>query len=93
MQSITDPKKWFLIDWEDAAIAPTEAAPKLCPETHSPRVLQNGHGAEVDIWGVGKLIATANVSDLSENLRSLGRRMVDGSVVSAEQGLTELKSL
>jgi len=93
MQSITDPKKWFLIDWEDAAIAPTKAALNLCAETHAPWVFEDGHGAEVDIWGVGRLIATASVFDLSENLRSLGWRMVDGSVVSAEQGLTELKSL
>ena len=93
MQSIADPNKWFLIDWEDAAIAPTKAAPNLRREIHAPQVFEDGHGAEVDIWGVGKLIATAGVPDLSENLLSLGQRMVDGSVVSAEQGLTELKSL
>jgi hypothetical protein len=59
MRSITDQKKWFLMDWEDAAIAPTKAAPELRPEIHAPQVFQDGHGAEVDIWGVGKLISTA----------------------------------
>jgi len=93
VQSITDPTKWFLIDWEDAAIAPTKAAPNLSTRTHAPQVFEDGHGAEVDIWGVGKLISSANISDLSEDFRSLGQRMVDGSIVSAEQGLVELKSL
>lgn len=89
MRSITDQKKWFLIDWEDAAIAPTKAAPELRPEIHAPQVFQDGHGAEVDIWGVGKLISTANIHNLPANLLSLGQKMVQGSIVSAEQGLEE----
>ena len=44
-------------------------------------------------FGVLGLISSANISDLSEDFRSLGQRMVDGSIVSAEQGLVELKSL
>ena len=93
MRNITNPDKWFLIDWEDAAFAPTKAAPSLRPETHAPQVFQDGHGAEVDIWAVGKLIVTAEVPDLPESLFSLGLRMVKGSIVSAEQGLEELYSL
>ena len=91
IQSITDQTKWFLIDWEDAAIAPTTAAPNLRPGTHAPQVFNDGHGAEVDIWGVGKLIATAAVRGLPENLLLLGRKMVNGLILSAEQGLEEMK--
>jgi hypothetical protein len=90
MRSVTDSKKWFLIDWEDAAIAPTKAAPELRPGIHAPQVFQDGHGAEVDIWGVGKLISTANMHNLPANLLSLGREMVRGSIVSAELALRDL---
>ena len=93
MQNMSDPEKWFLIDWEDASTAPTVADPRLDRRTHAPRVFEDGHGAEVDIWGVGKLITTAHISDLPEKLLSLGQRMVDGSVLSAERGLEEMKLL
>ncbi|KAG8819460.1 hypothetical protein FRC17_010435, partial [Serendipita sp. 399] len=45
---ITD-KTWFLIDWDNAAIAPTTAATEqeLSRTSHPPAVFQNGHGAEV----------------------------------------------
>jgi hypothetical protein len=90
MRNATNPNQWFLIDWEDAAIPPTTAALNLRPETHAPQVFKDGHGAEVDIWSVGNLITTANVPDLPESLHSLGRRMVEGLVLSAGQGLAEL---
>ncbi|KAF8317535.1 uncharacterized protein EI90DRAFT_3085067 [Cantharellus anzutake] len=93
MKSLTDPKQWFLIDWEDAAIPPTKAAPNLDSETHAPQVFKDGHGAEVDLWGVGNLITRAGVPGLPENLRSLGWKFVEGSVLSAEQGLREITSL
>ena len=84
---------WHLIDWEDASEAPTKAAPDLDPDIHATQVFKDGHGAEVDIWGVGRLITTANIHDIPENLMSLGRRMVEGAISSAEQGLKELNSL
>lgn len=93
MQNIADPKKWFLIDWEDAAITPTRAALNLNTKTHAPQVIEDGHGAEVDIWGVGKLITSAHISDLPENLIFLGEKMIDGFIVSAEQGLAEIELL
>ena len=52
-----DCSKWFLIDWDDAAMPPTHAAKH--PESHPAAVFQDNHGAEVDIWGVGKLILYA----------------------------------
>ncbi|KAF8324425.1 uncharacterized protein EI90DRAFT_3075323 [Cantharellus anzutake] len=93
MRSITNPNQWFLIDWEDAAVPPTKAAPNLDSGTHAPQVFEDGHGTEVDLWGVGNLITRAGVPGLPENLCSLGRKMVKGSILSAEQGLRELKSL
>ncbi len=51
-----DGQGWFLIDWSDASTAPTLAADHLKPAEHSPRVPQDNHGAEVDIWGIGKYL-------------------------------------
>ena len=55
LQTVDDPKKWFLIDREDASMLPTYAAEHLRGGVHSPRVYADGHGAEVDIWAVGNL--------------------------------------
>ncbi|PFH47466.1 hypothetical protein AMATHDRAFT_152002, partial [Amanita thiersii Skay4041] len=93
MQSREDPTRWFLIDWEDATQEPTEAAPHLRSGTHAPQVFANGHGAEVDIWGVGRLITTAGIRSMPKDLISLGERMMDGSIKSATQALEELKNL
>ncbi|KAF8334373.1 hypothetical protein F5887DRAFT_1285964 [Amanita rubescens] len=87
MQSREDSSKWFLIDWEDASFAPTKA------------VYEDNHGAEVDIWAVGRLIFTAITAftaglptrDLA--LEGLGERMMDGHVLNAEQGLKEICDL
>ena len=48
IQSMDDPAKWVLIDWEYAALLPTKSNSE---ETHSPSVRKDCHGAEVDIWG------------------------------------------
>lgn len=94
MQDIVEPRKWFLIDWEDAGVAPTKAALNLHPETHASQVFKDGHGVEVDIWSVRKLIlGVGSRFDLPENFISLGQRMVHGSIVTAKQGLQELKLL
>jgi hypothetical protein len=93
MRQSADPTEWFLIDWEDAAVAPTKAAPNLRSETHAPQVFEDGHGAEVDIWGVGNLVMTAQIYGLPQSLLDFGERMVEGDIVTAEQGLEELKSL
>jgi hypothetical protein len=53
--------KWFLIDWDDASITPTQLAVHLDWNTHPPKVFENNHGTEVDIWGAGKLIVDAVV--------------------------------
>ena len=47
--------RWLLINWDDAAMAPTHAAKHLDPKSHFVACFQDNHRAEVDIWGVGKL--------------------------------------
>ena len=56
MQCTNDPRKWFLIDWEDAATRPTLAAKHLDKQCHSPAVFKDNHSPEVDIWSAGILI-------------------------------------
>ncbi|KIL61885.1 hypothetical protein M378DRAFT_108952 [Amanita muscaria Koide BX008] len=91
MQSCEDSSKWFLIDWEDASFAPTKGAPHLSPNEHSPNVFKDNHGADVDIWAVGRLIFTALLHVPA--LRDLGQMMMEGHVLNAEQGLKEICNL
>jgi Phosphotransferase enzyme family len=87
-------KNWFLIDFDDASMAPTRGVTHLSHSIHHPRVFQDGHGAEVDIWAVGRLILDAVkwVVDVSEELRSVGKNMVE-EAMTAEQALICLHNL
>jgi hypothetical protein len=38
IRMVHEPRKWFLIDWEDASMLPTHAAKHLKKKEHSPRV-------------------------------------------------------
>ncbi|KAF8509657.1 hypothetical protein BU17DRAFT_98740 [Hysterangium stoloniferum] len=40
---------------------------------HSPRILEDNHGAEVDIWGVGHLLTSSTASDISSEFKALGK--------------------
>ncbi|TFK70253.1 hypothetical protein BDN72DRAFT_958969 [Pluteus cervinus] len=91
MQDREDLSKWFLIDWEDASFAPTKAAKRLNPNEHSPKVFEDNHGGEVDIWGAGWLLVTAPIRDPA--LRALGKRMMDGHILNAEKGLKEIHDI
>jgi len=91
MQSCEDSSKWFLIDWEDASFAPAKGAPHLSQSEHSPNVYKDNHGADVDIWAVGRLIFTAQVQVPA--LRDLGQMMMEGHVLNAEQGLRGICNL
>ncbi|KAF8811439.1 hypothetical protein BYT27DRAFT_7134015 [Phlegmacium glaucopus] len=91
MQSCEDSSRWFLIDWEDASFAPTKEAPHLSQNEHSPNVYKDNHGADVDIWAVGRLIFTARLRVPA--LRDLGQMMMEGHVLNAEQGLREICNL
>ena len=82
--------KWFLIDWEDASFAPTKGAPHLSQNEHSPNVYKDNHGADVDIWAVGRLICTTGLQ-VPPALRDIGQKMMQGHVLNAEQGLKEIR--
>jgi hypothetical protein len=58
---------------------------------HSPNVYKDDHDIDVDIWAVGWLIFTARPR--VEALMDLGRRMIEGHVLNAEQGLEEIRNL
>ena len=92
IRNASNSSKWFLIDWDDASTPPTMAAIHLNPRTHSPAVFKDNHGAEVDIWAVGKLLMDAGifVSDIPSAMITVGERMVEGGIINAAQGLTEL---
>jgi hypothetical protein len=72
-----NPSKWVLIDWDDAGSPPTQAALHLEKSNHAPEVFKNNHGAEVDIWSVGRLIIEAKtfILAISANVSELGRWM------------------
>jgi hypothetical protein len=80
-----DPKTWFLVDWDDATTSPTFAANHLDPTTHSPAVFKDGHGAEVDLWGVGRLILDACkfAPEISETMISIGKQLVQGTITTS----------
>ncbi|KAM6493366.1 hypothetical protein JOM56_011500 [Amanita muscaria] len=87
---VNDPQRWIIIDWEDAAVPPTKAASHFNRSTHSPRVFEDGHGAEVDMWSVGELIVKCGALDVSSELVELGRWMQDAGP-SASEALGEIK--
>jgi hypothetical protein len=88
-----DPSKWFLIDWEDAQEAPGEAAEHFDKGNHSPRIFQDGHGMEVDMWGVGHLITESGVIGLSSKLREIEAQTKQDSPPTAAEVLKRLQSL
>ena len=61
------------------------------PTQHSSKVFEDGHGAEVDMWAVGRLIVTAPMP--IPGLEVLGLKMMRGDVLNAEQGLKEMKDI
>jgi hypothetical protein len=88
-----DPTKWFLVDWDDASTSPTRAATHLDSSFHSPAVFVDNHGAEVDIWGVGKLIvdACAFVPGISETMVDIGTEMVQGLIGTASEAQARIR--
>ncbi|CAI2184820.1 15235_t:CDS:2 [Funneliformis geosporum] len=69
--------KWILIDWDDADGPPTRPVSHLGKENHAPEVFKEGHGGEVDIWSVGKLITDANnwIIGISQDIIEFGVQM------------------
>jgi hypothetical protein len=83
------------VDWDDSSTSPTKASTTLDVRSHSPAVFEDNHGAEVDIWAVGKLLvdAVTFVSDIPPALILIGERMMEGQVTTAAQGLGEVTAL
>src|SRR5271170_6800407 len=89
-----DGQGWFLIDWCDASMTPTFAATNLKAAEHSPRVRQNDHGAEVDIWGVAKYmedLASRPSCRIAKpaKVQEMARRWIADITTSAEAALDE----
>jgi hypothetical protein len=91
MKSANDPNLWFLIDFDDASTAPTRAAKHLDRGNHSPRVFEDGHCGEVDLWGVGHLIMESanevsadevsadevSADEVSADMLAIGKNLLD----------------
>jgi hypothetical protein len=92
VRRLDDPHEWFLIDWEDAAAPPTTAQPHFSKINHSPHIFIDGHGAEVDMWGVGELIIRSGAVDISSELRDLGKWMQGSAAPSAQDALHKIKA-
>ena len=89
-----DNDKRFLIDWSDASTTPTGAAPHLSKEGHSPRVHEDNHGAEVDIWGIGyhlKELASRSRPADAYGLEQIGKRWIEDYIITAEAALDKIK--
>jgi len=79
MQDLDNPRKWFIIDWDDAASPPTQPATTLSPESHSPDAFKEGHNGEVDVWGVGHLLCSCSIPGVP--LSTLGREIKEMKTV------------
>ena len=93
IRHLDDPGVWFLIDWDNAAVplGPTTACTHFNRHTHSPRVFEDGHGYEVDIWGVGELITLRYDITMSAELREIGEWMKREPAPAASNVLERIK--
>jgi hypothetical protein len=91
-----DGQGWFLIDWSDASKAPTQAVTHLTISEHSPRVRQDNHGPEVDIWGIGTYmkelasLARCGIAN-PEAVKEMARRWTDDTSTTAASALDEIE--
>jgi len=74
---------------------PTRASKHLDRDCHSPRVFKNNRGAEVDVWGVGKLIIDAGkfAPGISAGTIAVGEKMLQGQTTTAKEALVDMKKL
>ena len=84
--------EWYLIDFADASLVPTTAATHLSPEGHSPRIQHDGHGAEVDIWGVANFMHQLHsvVKD-PQQVRQMANKWKEGLNLTAAKALSEIE--
>lgn len=94
IRNADNPHNWILIDWEDAAAPPTKGLPRFNLLDHSPRIVEDDHGAEVDIWGVGHLITSSTAADLSSEFKALGEHVCkEAHILTAYEVLKLVNSL
>jgi hypothetical protein len=87
--------EWFLIDWCDASKTPTLGVKHLKESENSPRVRDEDHGAEVDIWGIAKYMeklssrVTCQIAEPAA-VQKMARRWMDDHETSAANALDEI---
>ena len=87
-----DSDDWFLIDFADACKVPTKAANHLNRENHSPHIRQDGHGAEVDIWGVAHYMCQLlRVVNNRQYVEQMAIRWKGDTTLTAEMALGEIE--
>jgi hypothetical protein len=92
IRRLDDHGKYCLIDFDDAAFGPTTTAQlHMNKQTHSPEVFKDGHGGEVDVWGVGDLIKQSHAEDIQVELKELGKWMQGPGAPSAEEALDKVQ--
>lgn len=90
-----DGQGWFLIDWADASTTPTCGVTHLKESEHSPRVRDDKHGAEVDIWGIAKYMedlasrVTCHIAQ-TQAVKEMARRWMTDLETSAASALNEI---
>ena len=88
-------QRWFLIDWSNASTAPTRAVEHFTESGHSPRVRQDNHGPEVDIWGIGKymedLCGYPRLIADPEAVEQMARRWIENISTTAACALDEVQ--
>ena len=91
-----DSTEWFLIDWSDASALPTHAVSDFKQHEHSPRVFEDHHGAEVDIWGIAKYMetmadcVTCGIAQ-TRLVKQMADRWICDSSTTATSALREIK--
>ena len=87
---------WFLIDWSDASTHPTSAVLDMKRHEHSPRVFEDNHGPEVDIWGIAKYMET--IADCvtcgiaqTQPVKQMAHRWIHDASTTAMSALREIE--
>ena len=64
-------QRFILIDFDYATFSPaTEPLKEFSKSDHAPEMLTRRHNFKVDIWGVGHLVASCNISGIPSDLSS-----------------------
>lgn len=85
---------WYIIDFSDATEEPTHAATHLTAECHSPKLFSDGHGAEVDVWGVGhylsEILKKCCIREESR-IQEIADKWKEDTTITAKMALAEIE--